>query len=170
MATVEKSIEIFAPVEDCYRIWTEFEQFPRFMKNVQAVEPTGDPKVWHWVVEGPLGKTVEWDAQLTEMQPNEVVAWQSVRNAEVRNAGEVHFEDLGNNKTRIDVSMSYEPPAGVVGELVADLFKNPEHMVEEDLEQFKRLVTEDTQPRTPYSDPRANSTVLKGNNEDEIEA
>lgn len=140
MGRVEKSIEVNAPVHECYRVWTDFENFPRFMKNVKSIRRKGDRNVWHWEVSGPAGKSVEWDAEVDSMQPNKVVSWHSVRDSEVDTSGAVTFQEMEMNRTRINVTMVYNPPAGAIGEFVADLFKNPEKMVEEDLENFKQLV------------------------------
>lgn len=140
MGKVEQSVEVNAPVSECYAMWTDFENFPRFMKHIRQIRRKGSENILHWEVDGPLGKTVEWDAEIVGMQPNQLVSWRSVRNAHVSNSGAVVFESLGDNRTRLNVTMVYDPPAGAVGEFVADIFQNPIAMVREDLENFKKLV------------------------------
>lgn len=140
MGRVDKSIDVNAPIGECFQVWSNFEQFPRFMKHIKEIRHKGDVNVWHWVVEGPLGRTVEWDAEVDAMQTNKLVSWHSVRDAEVDNSGAVTFHELGPDRTRVDIAMVYNPPGGGVGEFVADIFKNPETMVEEDLHNFKNLV------------------------------
>ncbi len=140
MGRVERSIEVNAPVERCYAMWTDFENFPQFMKNVNFIRHKGDEGVWLWEVKGPLGKNVSWEAEVDSMQPNKAVSWHSVRDAEVNNSGAVTFESLADNRTRVNVVISYDPPAGAIGEFVADIFSNPEKMVEEDLHNFQELV------------------------------
>jgi uncharacterized membrane protein len=155
MGKVTKSIEVNAPVSECYRIWSDFEQFPRFMHHVESVDRKGAGNVWHWVVKGPMGKRVEWDAEVDSQQSERGVSWHSVRNSEVDNAGAVTFQELDNTRTLVNAVISYEPPAGVVGEMVAAVFSNPDKMVEQDLQNFKHLV-ENTSTANPS--PIGNST------------
>jgi uncharacterized membrane protein len=143
MGRVEQSIEVNAPIDLCYQVWSNFEQFPRFMKNVESIRRKGNANVWQWTVKGPLGKHVTWDAEVDALRPNSIVSWHSVRNAEVDNSGAVTFKELNMGRTRVDVVISYEPPAGGVGEFVADIFSNPEKMIKEDLANFKNLVEQE---------------------------
>jgi uncharacterized membrane protein len=108
------------------------------MPDVEEVHVTG-PTTSHWVVAGPLGKTVEWDAEITEDIPNQRIAWTSVGDADVDNAGAVRFDDRGG-MTNIEVSLQYDPPAGKTGELVAELFKDPDKQVERAVENFRKVV------------------------------
>lgn len=144
MGRVDRCVEVNAPMETCYRLWTEFERFPSFMKNVESIRRKGRENVWHWVVKGPMGRNVEWDAEVDAMRPNELISWHSVREADVDTSGAVTFQRLADNRTRIDVSMVYNPPAGAAGEFIADIFKNPEKMVEDDLCNFKALAERTT--------------------------
>jgi uncharacterized membrane protein len=108
------------------------------MPDVKEVHVTG-PTTSHWVVSGPLGKTVEWDAEITEDIPNQRIAWRSVGDAEVDNAGAVRFDDRGET-TNIEVALEYHPPGGKAGELVAELFKDPDRQVDRAVENFRKLV------------------------------
>jgi uncharacterized membrane protein len=90
-------------------------------------------------VAGPFGKTVEWDAEITEDIPNQRIAWRSVGDADVDNAGAVRFDDR-DGRTDIEVSLEYNPPAGKAGELVAELFKDPDKQVERAAEHFRKVV------------------------------
>jgi len=100
--------EVEAPVAQVYAYWRDFSNFPAFMPDVQEVTVPG-PTTSHWKVSGPLGKSVEWDAEIVEDLPNQRIAWRSVGDADVQNAGAVRFDDRGAT-TNIEVSLEYDPP------------------------------------------------------------
>lgn len=136
---IEKSVHVNAAPEHVYDLWTNYENFPRFMANVIEVRDLGDRRS-HWVVKGPAGSEVEFDAILTEQSRPHRLAWQSVPGSEVEQTGSVRFEPVGGG-TRAIVSMHYQPPAGAVGQAVATLFGcAPETELEEDLNRLKSLV------------------------------
>jgi uncharacterized membrane protein len=136
---VHESVEVRAPVEDVFAFWSNFENFPNFMQNIEEVRMTGEDTS-HWRVKGPLGKSVEFDAKTTEMDPNRRIGWNTV-DGEVRTSGEVRFEEVLPDRTRVDVTMNYaDPPGGKVGEVVAEAVSNPERIMREDLPNFAGLV------------------------------
>lgn len=136
---VNKTIHVEATPERVYELWSNYENFPRFMSNVQDVRDLGNGRS-HWVVKGPAGASVEWDAQLTDARPGEVLAWQSEGNADVQNSGQVRFEREGTG-TRVSVYMSYMPPAGGIGHAIASLFaSNPKQEMDEDLARMKAFI------------------------------
>ena len=136
---VHESIEVQAPVEDVFRYWSNFENFSNFMQNVEEVSIT-DQDTSHWRVKGPLGKSVEFDARTTEMDPSRGIGWNTVE-GEVMTSGEARFEEVSPGRTRIDVTMNYaDPPGGKVGEVAANLISNPERNLREDVENFARIV------------------------------
>ena len=135
---LHESVEVQAPLQEVFAYWSNFENFPEIMRNVEEVRVAGDTS--HWQIKGPLGKTVEYDARTTEMSPERGIAWQSI-DGEVENSGRVSFEEVALGRTRIDVAMSYaDPPGGRVGEVVADAISNPEREIREDLEHFAKKV------------------------------
>jgi uncharacterized membrane protein len=99
-----------------------------------------DARTSHWVMQGPLGADIEWDAETTRQEENQRLAWNSKDNSAVKTSGQVTFQALGVNETEITVTLRYDPPAGAAGQAVASLFANPEKRVREDLEQFKQFV------------------------------
>jgi uncharacterized membrane protein len=135
-----KTIHVHAPVEEVYAFFTDVENFPRFMAHVRDVKKIGDER-YHWVAEGPARIPVTWDAEITERVPHEVFAWRSVPGAVIANAGIVHFERCQDGGTRLDLRMSYNPPAGAVGHVVASIFgADPKHALDEDLVRFQSLL------------------------------
>lgn len=141
MATAEKTIIVSAPVSKVYDVFSHFDRFPEFMDNLKSVEMKGD-RLSHWVAKGPLGTSVEWDAETTLLEENKRIAWNSRDNGDITTSGQVTFTELENNQTQIHVLIKYEPPAGAVGEAVAKIFSNPQSQLEEDLERFKTIVNE----------------------------
>ena len=136
---VHESIEVQAPLEDVFSYWSNFENFSNFMQNVEEVRMTGQDTS-HWKVKGPLGKSVEFDARTTEMDPSRGIGWNTVE-GEVMTSGEARFEEVSPGRTRIDVTMNYaDPPGGKVGDVAANVLSNPERMLREDLENFARIV------------------------------
>jgi len=136
---VHESIEVEAPVEDVFRYWSNFENFSNFMSNVEEVRMTGRDTS-HWRVKGPLGKSVEFDAKTTEIDPDRGIGWNTV-DGDVMTSGEARFEEITPGRTQVDVTMNYaDPPGGAAGEAVANILSNPERNLKEDLQNFARIV------------------------------
>ncbi|HHY88611.1 MAG TPA: hypothetical protein GYA06_06820 [Chloroflexi bacterium] len=136
---VRKTIKINAPIDDVYRMWENFENFPRFMNHVREIHNQGGGRS-HWVVSGPAGVPVEFDAVVTEKVPNELIAWETVSDSPVRHKGRVRFTEQ-NGLTRVQVWMTYVPPAGALGHAVATLFgADPKKAMDEDLVRLKSLM------------------------------
>ena len=136
---VHESIEVQASLEDVFSYWSNFENFSNFMQNVEEVRMTGQDTS-HWRVKGPLGKSVEFDARTTEMDPSRGIGWNTVE-GEVMTSGEARFEEVSPGRTRIDVTMNYaDPPGGKIGEVAANVLSNPERMLGEDLQNFAKIV------------------------------
>ena len=133
------SITVMAGVADVYRIWSNFEFFPRFMHDIKSVTML-DARTSHWVMRGPLGTNIEWDAETTRQEENQRLAWNSKDNSAVKTSGQVTFQSLGVNETEITVTLQYDAPAGAAGQAFASLFAHPEKRVKEDLVQFKQFV------------------------------
>jgi uncharacterized membrane protein len=134
MATVNESIEVNAPLQQVYNQWTQFEDFPRFMEGVETVTQLDDTRL-HWVAEI-AGKRHEWEAKITEQRPDSVIAWMATDGKE--NGGRILFQELGNDRTRIDVEMTYESE-GLV-ESLGSAVGADDRRVKGDLERFKQLI------------------------------
>jgi uncharacterized membrane protein len=140
MPTVKKSIEVDVPVRVAYDQWTQFEEFPRFMDGVESVQQLDDKRL-HWKAEV-AGKTQEWDAEIKEQVPDKVIAWKSTSGA--RNDGAVRFVPLGENKTKLDVEMHWEPQG--VTERIGDVLGADDIRIQGDLNRFKKFVEERKTP------------------------
>jgi len=138
---VSKSIAIERPAAELYQFWRKFENLPRIMDHLEEVRVIDDKRS-HWIAKGPAKTSVEWDSEIVNDQPNELIAWQSVEGAEVDNAGYVRFEPArGGRGTLVKVELRYNPPAGPVGAAVAKMFgKAPDQEIEQELRRFKQLM------------------------------
>jgi uncharacterized membrane protein len=138
---VAASVIINRSPEELYQYWHDFQNLPRFMRNLESVRVAGDGRS-RWVAKAPAGRTVEWDAEVTQDRPNEMIAWRSVEGSDVQNAGRVRFERLPDDRgTKVSVEMLYHPPAGAIGAGVAKLFGvDPEWQVKDDLRRFKQVM------------------------------
>jgi uncharacterized membrane protein len=138
---VEKIVAVDASPEALYRFWRNFENLPRFMSHLQSVKII-DEKRSHWVAKGPAGADAEWDAEIINEIPNELIGWRSVDGSNVHNAGSVHFtRSVDGRGTEVKVVLRYDPPAGIIGAAIAKIFrKDAAREVEEDLRTFKALV------------------------------
>jgi uncharacterized membrane protein len=138
---VERAVTIEADRQSLYAFWRDFSNLPRFMEHLVSVR-VDSPTRSHWVAKAPAGRTVEWDAEIINEIDGALIAWKSAPHAEVPNAGSVHFSDAPSGRgTIVKVVMDVEPPAGVLGAVVARLFgEDPDRQVREDLRNFKQLM------------------------------
>lgn len=136
---VEKSIVINKPAEELYAFWREFENLPRFMDHLESVNRVGFNR-WHWVAKGPVGTRPEWDAEIYNEKPNELIAWRSL-DGNVTNAGSVHFDPApGERSTMVRVILNYNAPGGKVSALLAKMLGHePGQMIEGDLGRLKEM-------------------------------
>ena len=141
MQRIEKSVRVNAPAKQVYEFWRNFENFPSFMEHVESVQVMGDDKrLSHWKLKGPLGMSVEYDAELVKDEPGKMIGWNSTRGS-METTGAVTFADVGDGITEVHVTMQYyDTPGGAVGEAVSRIFQNPEQMLEDDLHRFKDMM------------------------------
>jgi uncharacterized membrane protein len=136
---VESSVVVEAPVTRVYEYWRNLENLPNFMSNIEEVRATG-PNKTHWRVKGPLGAKMEFDAQTTQDEEDRAIGWNSL-DGDVQTSGQVRFQELGPERTRVEVTMNYaDPPGGKLGEVGSRLVANPQVMVDQDLYNFKEIM------------------------------
>ncbi len=134
MERIVKTIEVDRPVRSVYNQWTQFEDFPRFMAGVKQVTQIDDTHV-HWEAEI-WGRNVEWDAEITEQDPDRRISWRSINGTP--NAGTVRFEPLGEDRTRVRLVMAYEPQGAV--ENVGDALGLLDARVQSTVRDFKKFI------------------------------
>ena len=136
---ITKSIIVRGQAEDIYRIWSDVENLPRFMKHLVSVRSLGDG-LSHWVARGPLGITTEWDVETTTVEPNKRIGWMCRGQGDVLTTGQVTFNQLPEDQTELTVTMKLAPRSGrLVGGLL-NLFASPASMLDDDLRAFKQHV------------------------------
>lgn len=133
---ITRTITIKGDVPYIFSLWANFENFPLFMKNIKMVRKTGD-LTSQWIMEGPMGKDLAWNAQITDLQMNKRIAWNST-DGDIKTSGAVTFNELAHNETEVTATVFYVPPAGKLGDTIAHLFNDPEKKLEEDLKRFKK--------------------------------
>lgn len=138
---VEHALTINRPATDVYRFWRDLPRLPQFMAHLKEVRETSENRS-HWVARGPIGMSVEWDAEIIEDKPDEVISWRSLPGSDVDTAGSVHFRPAPAGRgTEVRVSLKYDPPAGKLGAAVARLLgESPDRQVQADLSRFKSLL------------------------------
>ena len=133
MSRIQESIEVHVPVSTAYNQWTQFEEFPNFMEGVDSVTQLDDTRL-HWVAEFG-GVRREWEAKIIDQTPDSHIAWEAPPE---HPSGSVTFEPLGADRTRITLSMDYEPQG--TKEKVGDVLGVVKRRVLGDLERFKRYI------------------------------
>ena len=134
MERIQKTFEVACPVHTVYNQWTQFEEFPRFMDGVKEIQQMDNMHL-HWRV-SIAGKEKEFDTEITEQVPDECIAWRSVSGAQ--NAGMVRFEPLNKERTRVELTMEYEPQT--FAEKAADAVGIVSGKVDDAVEKFGRLL------------------------------
>jgi uncharacterized membrane protein len=134
ISTIDESIEVEVPVSTSYNQWTQFEEFPLFMEGVDDVQQRDDTRL-HWVATIG-GHTAEWDAKILEQHPDKQISWISEDGKKTR--GTVSFEPIGEGKTLIRLSMSYQAEGAI--EQIGSAAGLDAARVRGDLKRFKDLI------------------------------
>ena len=131
---MEDSIEVNLPISTVYNQWTQFEDFPHFMKGVCEVRQIDDTHL-HWRAKIG-GKEMQWDAEITEQVPETRIAWRSTSGA--KNEGVVKFYKISDSITRIVLQMDYGPK-GIIEE-IGDALGLVKMRTSGDLKRFKEFL------------------------------
>jgi uncharacterized membrane protein len=109
METINEQIDVQVPLTEAYNQWTQFETFPQFVPELKEVKQIDDQHV-HWRAEL-AGTAIEWDSEITQQVPDEIIAWRSTTGPQ--NTGYVEFEPVSPTATRVTLQLNYEPDARV---------------------------------------------------------
>jgi uncharacterized membrane protein len=145
---VDERVIVARPAAELYQFWRNLENLPRFMKHLESVERLTDT-LSRWRAKGPVGTTVEWNAEMINDVPGKLIGWKSIEGSDVVSAGSVHFDPAGTNRTRVRVRLQYNPPGGKAGAAIAWLMGSDAGTeIREDLQRFRELIeTERTTER-----------------------
>jgi uncharacterized membrane protein len=139
--TVEESVIINRTPRQIYDFWRNFENLPQFMDNIESVTKINEVRS-HWKIKAPAGTSIEFNSLVTEDIPGRLIAWKSEEGASVPNRGRVEFIETSDGAgTNVRATISYDPPAGAVGRVVAKLFqREPGVQARQDLDRLKALL------------------------------
>jgi uncharacterized membrane protein len=136
---IDRDVIVAAPPERLYRFWRNFENLPRIMSHLDAVEVLGETRS-RWHVKAPVGMTVSWEAEIINDLAPHLIAWRTVPGSSVSHAGSVRFTTAGSG-TRIETSLQYDPPGGTLTHAVAKLMDaDAGRVLEHDLQEFKQAL------------------------------
>ncbi|MFN3932361.1 MAG: SRPBCC family protein [Brevundimonas sp.] len=152
-----RAVMINRPRQELYDFWRDFTNLPAFMENVKSVEITGEAS--SWLIAGPAGVEIELVSEITEDRPGEYIAWRSLEESDIDHEGWVEFRDNAFGRgTEVRVFISYDPPAGTVGKVVAKVMqREPRVQARRELRRFKQLMETGEIPtsKVPDAAPRA---------------
>lgn len=133
---VVRTITVESPVERVWEFWNDFENFPRFLSHVREVKRTG-PDRTHWVVAGPGGAPIEWDAVVTRRVPHDEIGWRTVEGTLLEHEGSVRFRPISPDRTQLEIRMTYRPVGGsLIHGLASVLGRDPASMMDDDLSRL----------------------------------
>ena len=139
-AIAATAVTINRPKRELFAYWRDFANLATFMDNIVSIVPLDEGRS-HWVVKAPGGKTVEWDARVTDERQDALIAWTSEDGADVPNSGRVEFRDAGPRGTVVTATILYDPPGGTIGRIIAKMFqREPAIQARRDLRRFKQLM------------------------------
>jgi uncharacterized membrane protein len=160
------SVTIGKPVEEVFRFWRDFKNLPKFMKDLYEVQEISDKKS-HWIVRLKSGLQFEWDAEITDEIPDQLIAWKSLGKSVVEMVGTVTFEPAPANRgTIVHLVMNYHIPGGKVGELAGKVTgEDPTNLTLTNLRRLKayletgEIPTTEGQPSGRDEDLKENSNL-----------
>jgi uncharacterized membrane protein len=138
----EQAVIIDRPREELYRFWHDFRNLPRFMESIESVEVL-DSVSSRWRMAMPGAGSIEWTAETYNDVDNELIAWRSLPDAQVANAGTVVFKDAtGRRGTQVNLVINYRPPLGMLPAAIAKLLPDDPagQMAYNTLRRFKQYM------------------------------
>ena len=136
MAQIHETIDVEVPLWTAYDQWTQFELFPEFMDHVAQTEQLEDDLVRFTTTIGGVRRT--FTARIQEQRPDRMIRWQDTDRP--AHHGEIRFEPVGPDATRLDVSILWNPEDVV--EAIGSFFKLDQVSVHQDLANFKKYIEE----------------------------
>ncbi|HEY9768162.1 MAG TPA: SRPBCC family protein [Coleofasciculaceae cyanobacterium] len=140
---VEKTVTINRPAGELYSYWRQLTNLPNFMGHLKSVTNKNESgTVSHWVANAPLNLDIEWDAEIIADQPDRLIAWNALDNADIHNCGFVRFQSATADRgTQVKVVLEYQPPGGALTNAIAKIFgESPQEQIGDELNRFKQLM------------------------------
>ena len=156
---VKKSVSIARPIEEVFGFWNDVENLPRAMTHIKQVTRTSETTS-HWVAQAPFGIELEWDAEIFNTVPNELIAWRSLPDSQIETAGSLRFEALPKDRgTAVTLTMKYNPPGGKLSDTIA--WFDLESEIDDELRNAKRLLEAQELPTVEGQPHGSRSMMVK---------
>ena len=134
--------------QDAYRFWRDLENLPRFMNRLESVTSLPDRRS-RWVALGPMGKTITWDAEITDERENEYIAWRSLPGSDLQVDGRVEFQEAPAGRgTLISTQIQFLPTPGTSNTLARFLNKGANFALRQDLRRLEAIIETGEIPTT----------------------
>jgi uncharacterized membrane protein len=138
---VQKTVIVHAPIHKVFDLWSQFENYPRFMRHVRDIDIEIGGRKTAWIVDGPAGTTVNFEAETIEFEPDRVIAWRTLPAQPIEHEGRIRFEEIDDGSCRVTVRMTYRPPGGVLGHAIAHILGwDPKSRIDDDIVRMKSLL------------------------------
>jgi uncharacterized membrane protein len=138
---VQKTVIVHAPIHKVFDLWSQFENYPKFMRHVRDIDIEIGGRRTAWIVDGPAGTTVNFEAETIELEPDRVIAWRTLPAQPIEHEGRIRFEEVDDSTTRVTVRMTYRPRGGVLGHAIAHILGwDPKSRIDDDIVRMKSLL------------------------------
>ncbi|MEV4798512.1 SRPBCC family protein [Nonomuraea sp. NPDC049421] len=138
---VAEAVEIAAPSEAIWELVSDYSVFARVMPDVYEVRRSPDGELSHWMIKGPAGVPIRFDATETKRDEGKEIAWKSTEGQLIAHTGSLRLVDRGRGRTRVQVRLTYNPVVGAAGHAIARLLgADPGHKLRQDLARLKQHV------------------------------
>jgi uncharacterized membrane protein len=137
---IERSITVEKPADELYRYWRDPQELSKILGKFGEVTVV-DGNRMHWHMNAPFRRKMEWDTQIVEDRPGQVLRWESLAGASMPNQGTIRFSPApGDWGTETKLYFRFEPPGGALGRTaVKRLNIVPRLFVEKVLRRYKSL-------------------------------
>lgn len=144
---IVQAVTVNRKPDEVYAFWRKLENLPKFMRHLRSVEQRSNTRS-HWVAQSAAaGRTLEWDSEIIEDKPNELIRWRAVPNGGIQHSGEVRFKPApGGRGTEVHVHMEYRPPMGVA--LATLMYPFSRQMLKEEIRRLKQVLEAGEIPTT----------------------
>jgi uncharacterized membrane protein len=149
---IRKAVTVSRPVDEVYAFWRNFENLPQFMTHLDSVRNSGEGRSL-WSAGSPEGVVVEWEVEIVEDRPNELISWRTIGVSDITGQGIVEFRPApGGRGTEVRANIGYEPPGGALGTRIARIFRDlPGVKIENQLNVFKQIMETGEEVRSDAS-------------------
>ncbi|MBF2067658.1 MAG: SRPBCC family protein [Calothrix sp. C42_A2020_038] len=129
-------VEVEAPMNLVWSLWSDLEQMPRWMKWIDSVTvPDDNPDISLWKLSS-NGLEFTWRSRILKKIPHQIIEWQSVDG--LPNRGAIRFYDRKNSSI-VKMTVAYAIP-GIIGKIMDNLFlgRIVESTLNADLQRFRQ--------------------------------